>query len=326
MKTTFLRAIALGCMGIAMAHAQQEPTFSVDVRQVYLPFLPIARGKVVEGITVEHVRVFENNIEQKVLDVTRYTQHPIALAIMLDSTESMRSHHSKSGSRRDKLEIARNAAKDLLRSLFRPGKDIGLVAEFFLDGYSPIPYINQDWTDNLGRLERGIADINYASGATPVRDAAYNLAEKFAGIKGTYLRVAVILSDGLDTEHNAHTLAETVTQLQHCQVLTYGIGMYKERPQQKQKKNPPDVLKKIAEETGGVMIFETQLEQIAKTFQRIGNTIRNMYFLNYTPVSDAEGRRNIRMEIGSRNPRDGTWQKKSAVVFHRKGYAYTKQP
>ena len=325
MSAMFLRAIALGLLGIAIAYAQEQPIFRVDVRQVYLPFLPVAKGRVVDGLIREHVRVFENNTEQKVLSLTRHAQHPIALALMLDSTGSMRAYYGELISRKDKLEIVRNAAKDLLRSLFRPGKDVGLVAEFFLDGYSPIPYINQDWTNDLVQLERGIASINDASGSTPVRDAAYNLAGKFASIEGTYLRVAVILSDGLDTEDNTYTLEKAIAQLQRWQVLVYAVGMYKELPFMERGKHSPDVLRKIAEETGGVMFYEANLGHLAEVFRYISDTIRNVYFLSYAPTNNEDGKRVIRVEIGARDAK-GKWHRQKATIFHRKGYIYKKQP
>lgn len=256
----------------------------------------------------------------------------------------------------DKLEGAKNASVELFHAVFRQGKDKGLVSEFmyvynylvfepifktrrnfFADGFyykfvtttkdgrhalvSTSLLVDQDWTDDLENIKSGIRKIEEAVGATALRDAAFNLASHFGGVTGDFLRVAVILSDGLDSDElqpqnvkfNEKNLTDVVAEFQNRQILVYGVGLY--------QKSPKDILDVIARATGGQAFYEADSSRLTETFFRIGTAVRSVNFVSYTPADKTPGQRQIRVEVGERDMA-GNWQRKNFTVFHRQGYTY----
>lgn len=299
--------------------------------------------------------------EQNIESFTRYDEQPIALAVMIDSSGSMGRDRVVSGvspvtPKADKLEGAKNASVELFHAVFRQGKDKGLVSEFmyvynylifeptfrtrrnfFSDGFyykfvtttkdnryalvSTSLLVDQDWTDDLTKIKSGIKKIDEAIGATALRDAAFNLASHFEGVEGDFLRVAVVLSDGLDSDEfqpqivkfNEKILEDVVAEFQNKQVLVYCVGLY--------QKPSKDILGNLAEATGGQAFYEANSSRLTETFFRIGVAVRSVNFVSYTPIDKNPGQRQIRVEVGERDGA-GNWQRKNYTVFHRQGYAY----
>lgn len=364
----------------SFVQVQEQQPFRIEVRNVYLPVLAFDKDRTV-ALAKENFRIFEGEkrpdgkivwTEQNIQSFARYEDQPLALAVAVDSSGSMAPLFENGFILQgDKLEQAKNAARVLFRSVFREGKDTGLVSEIFYElkyirldslkeSLPSVPnsqqreffykqtysyyvnadknwarvtsnlFIDQDWTKNLSEIEKGINQIKTSAGLTPLRDASFNLSRHFLLNSGDFLRVAVIITDGLDTPDAAnerklkfsiHSLVEAVAEFQNNQVLVYAVGLYNKSLFGSGQ--PTDFLEKLTKETGGLAFFETNLSKLTDIFQRIGSTIRNANFLGYEPVSNQEGERQIKVEIGEWDAK-GKWHKKNYTMFHRKGYFYKK--
>ena len=196
-------------------------------------------------------------------------------------------------------------------------------------------FINQDWTEDIKKIEIGISDINKGRGITPLRDGIFNIAKHFSKAEGNLFRVAVVLTDGLDSEDpkkpgefssSRHTLKETIAELQNNQVLVYAVGLYDRTafsPFVQQPAKATDFLEELAQATGGLAFFESDLSRLTGIFQSIGAMIRNVNYLSYTPKSAQEGERQIRVEAGEWDA-GHKWHQKRYNLFYRKGYTYKK--
>lgn len=325
-------------------------TVRVEVKEVYLSVLVFDKGKMV-NLNKENFRVFEGVknsngqvvwVEQNPESLSRYQDQGIALAFALDSSGSMREVFNQGLIvQEDKLTKAKNAAHFLLKTIFRPDKDQGLIAEIFLqnyfrfgrDGRRIYPavrtslYIDQEWSSDLLELETGINRIKPTRAATPLRDALFSLARKFSEASGGLLRVAVVLSDGGDTPDtkdfriNDHQLDEVIAELQNKQVLVYSVGLYQKPSRFGFGSLERDVLEETAEATGGMIFFERDLSQLNEIFYGIGELIRQAYFLSYRPKDEQEGSRLIRVKVGEYDS-NGKWRERKYNVFHRRAYEY----
>ncbi|MBI2676762.1 MAG: VWA domain-containing protein [Candidatus Yanofskybacteria bacterium] len=362
----------------------QEPTqFRVEVKNVHLPLLIFDKGQTIK-LDKENFRIFEGEkdvnrqiiwTEQGIVSFSRYEDQAIALAVAIDSSESMiPTFQPNAQLEENKLEQAKNAARSLFRSVFREEKDIGLASEiayeinfldsdkledifganiprnfFFRNTYfsfikrygsvtfaSTSLFINQDWTDNLKKIEIGISKANQPGGNTPLRDAVFNLAQHFSHVNGDFLRVAVVLTDGLDmpdpqvageVKINRHSLAEVINELQNNQVLVYTVGLYQQEPAllfgSNRAVQATDFLEELAKTTGGLAFFEVNLSRLSAVFFKIGAMIRSVNFLSYEPISNTEGERLIKVEAGEWDTHN-KWHKKNYTLFHRQGYFYKK--
>lgn len=330
--------------------SQDLRTIKVSVKQVYLPVRVFENSMAVRGLRVENFRVWEEfkneqgqkeRLEQKVENVTAYQDVALAIAVTLDSSGSMKEFFNLGQVlAKDKLTIARNASKDFFQTIFREGHDRGLVSEFYFrpayyspDGRKLVPAsslrIRQDWTPHLQEILWGIEGIKRPGGATPLRDAVFQLTSRFSELDGNFLRILVVLSDGGDAGDpkpgeilvNMRRLPEVISQLEDQQILVFAIGTFRKSWPTGFGSKDPNILEAMARATGGQAFFEDDLSKLVDVFQKIGQMIRDVNFLSYTLQNEMEGPRTIEMEVGEWDE-NGKWRRKKATIFHRKGYYY----
>ncbi len=316
-----------------MAYAQ---TIRVDVRQVYLPVRVFKNGQAIKGLTLRNFRIWEEvensqgkieEIEQELVESVPYQNPRLALATAIDASGSMDSKSTVTGE--SKMEEAKSACALLFLSIFRAGHDQGLISEFAFESWRTIDnisghsvvvlnklYVDQNWTGSLDEINHGIGKIEVASGSTPLRDAIFILANLFQRADPAALRVAVVLTDGEESQGNINekTLSEVINELQRNQVLVFTVGLY-------QTAMGRDILREVAVATGGEAFFDPDPSKLSATFLKVGHMIRDVYFVSYIAKSEMAGPRKIRVEVGEWDEK-GKWHKNKAQLFYRKGYTF----
>ena len=304
MRIPALTALVILCIaGLLVAQQppppQQPPTPKLrsGVELVSLNVSVTADGKYATDLEQPEFEVFEDGARQTVTFFSR-KQQPIALAILLDTSNSME----------DKLKTAQEAAVGFAKRLTTD--DLAQVIDF-----SSQVRIIQGFTNDAGALERAIRGTN-ADGSTALYNAIYISLKELKKIRPQNeaeirRQAIVVLSDGDDTS-SLLPYEEVLDLAKRSETAIYTIGLRQGviDTGRASFKEAEFVLKQLATETGGRSFFPTHVSELPKIYEQISQELSTLYSLAYT----------------SRNPlRNGAWRR-IAVRIARPGHvARTRQ-
>ena len=237
-------------------------------------------GHAVDTLPESAFKVYEDGVLQKIVGF-RHEDLPISLGILIDS----------SGSMYDKRPAVDDAALNLVK-LSNP-KDEAFVVDFNSE-----PYIDQDFTSSIVKLQQGLAYIK-AGGGTALYDAVIASADYLSKNAKQSKQVLLIVTDGSDNSSNA-SLEETIRRVQdldgpsiYCIGLLFGGDLT-----HKDAKHSRDVLTQLAEDTGGQAYFPKSLKDVDGIAQKVAQDIRSQYMIEYhsTKPMSLGGYRTIHVE------------------------------
>ena len=217
MRVPGLTTVILTGLGGLLLAQQQAPKLRSGVELVSLNVSVTAEGKYVTDLEQDEFEVFEDGAKQNVTFFSR-KQQPIALAILLDTSNSME----------DKLKTAQEAAVGFAKRLTID--DLAQVIDF-----SSQVRIIQGFTNDAGALERAIRGTN-ADSSTALYNAIYislkELQEDQAA-EGEEMPAPgdrQVLSDGDDTS-SLLPYEEVLDLAKRSETAIYTIGLQQfERP------------------------------------------------------------------------------------------------
>jgi Ca-activated chloride channel family protein len=293
----------------AAPQTQQATTLRTTTELVHLTAtVTDRRHKFITDLDKADFRVLEDGKPQQIERFYRQTDLPLRIAMLLDTSNSIR----------ERLHFEQDAAINFLDDVIRRNKDMA-----FLMTFDNEPQVIQDYTGDLDSLTTAIQKQR-AGGGTALRDAIYVAAQKLAnpplpsGPNPEVRRVLVLISDGEDNLSD-HTLSEAIEMADHTEVSIYSISTNTDwlalggkTPQKLHRSHGEDVLQQFAEVTGGRVFFPYKIDDLAESFQDIGNELRSQYLMTYRPANSvANGKyRTIRVEV----------DRKGLLVRSRKGY------
>jgi|HubBroStandDraft_6_1064221.scaffolds.fasta_scaffold00676_4 VWFA-related protein len=268
---------------------------------------------IVNGLTQDDFKVYEDGVEQKVSFYSKEMNLPITLAILIDT----------SGSQTEILGAEQDTASRFVKEIMRK-KDEAIVISFDFD-------INllADFTEDTAVLERAIrhAEINAVSsggvvtpgtlpqgqnGGTDLYDAVYLAChDELASEAGR--KAVVVLTDAEDTGSKL-SLQESIESAQRSDTVVH-ILLLSDEPfyyRMGMGYSGEGVANKMTGETGGRMIVVRNERTLEKAFDEIAEELRSQYVLGYYPTNDK---------------RDGTFRKikvevknSDMKVLARRGY------
>jgi Ca-activated chloride channel homolog len=279
-------------------------TISVNVDLVNVLFTVADRkGKFITSLRRDDFKIYEDDKPQVVTNFSSETNLPLTIALVVDT----------SGSIRDKLRLEQEAAIEFLYSTLHRGKDKALVISFD----SGVELL-QDFTDDPEILSNAIRKIR-AGGGTSLYDAIYlAINEKLAKSGESGRRVLILISDG-DDNSSRYSMTETLEIAQRNNVTIYAIstntaGYFGSKEQERGDKT----LRKFSEETGGRPFFPFKVQDLAVSFQDIGEELRSQYTIAYRPINNKpDGTfRRLRIDVVNKNYK----------AKHRTGYYAVRGP
>src|SRR6201993_1521865 len=297
--------------------AQEGPTFRATVNLVdVLATVLDRRNKLVSHLSKNDFKGSHHNTPQEIRFFSKQSDLPLRIGMLLDTSNSIR----------DRLKFEQEAAVDFLYSVLRRGKD-----QAFAMTFDDEPEIIQGFTGDGASLRDEINKTR-AGGGTAVYYAIYEACAKQLSNPprppgdqpDVVRRVMVLISDGEDNLSN-HTRAEAIEMAQRTNVVIYTISTSTQWIQLSQT-NPnkaadrkmhltegDEILKNLAEETGGRAFFPYHVDDLNQSFQDIGDELRNQYTITYSPSNFvANGKyHHIKIEIPSQ---------KGYQVRARRGY------
>lgn len=243
----------------------QNPKIKVNVNLVNVLFTVTNKKKqLVAGLTKNDFQVYEDNKPQTITFFGQESDLPLRIGILIDTSNSVR----------ERLLFEKQAATDFLDAVVRPEQDQAFVVAFDVE-----PELLQDYTDDVGKLSDAIRQLQ-AGGGTGLFDAIYYACKQkmiYSPAPQPYLRrVLIILSDGRDNQ-SQHSLDEALAMAQRAEAIIFAVSTNRsgivERGDQ--------VLKALAQQTGGRAFFPFQASDLAVAFQNIAKELRSQYNLAY---------------------------------------------
>jgi Ca-activated chloride channel family protein len=251
----------------------RKPTASANLKvETTMVLVPVtvtdATDHPVSNLTPNAFRVFEDNIEQKVVSFHQ-EDGPVSVGFIFDSSSSMKKRMDKS--------LA--AIQQFLKTLMP--KD-----EFFLIRFADSPKLITGFTDNPDDI---LSELSFVQpqGWTALNDAIVLGIHKMRSAKNSR-RALFVLTDGSDN-NSRYTDNELRNLVRESDVRIYSIGLY-ERPQ---------YLEKLGMDSGGKAYWAHNLDDLPAVVERLSRDFRNQYVLGYAPQDPHnDGKfRSVRVQI-----------------------------
>ena len=269
-------ALLIGSLGALQAQPAAPPKalpedpnrIVVGVSNVNLQFtVTDRRGRFVTGLQKDDILVREGRNTQKILRFSSESELPLRLAILVDSSNSIR----------DRFRFIQEAAVEFINSVMRPGQDKAVVVSF-----DTAAEIQVDLTSDKEKLASSIRGLR-AGGGTTLYDAIALAREKLMQDQpsGLFRRAMVILSDG-DDNQSRYSRDQALELAQIADVVIYTISTNSVTGARGETAGDK-VLKYFSTETGGLTFYPFRVEDLSQSFENIANELRHQYSILYRP-------------------------------------------
>ena len=248
---------------------QEEPitTIKVQANEVNQIFtVTDKKGRFVTGLKRENFGLLDDGRPpESVLRFTQQTNLPLRVGIMLDTSSSIR----------QRFQFEQDSAIEfLLQVLHRNDRA-------FVEGFDISTDLAQDFTNNVDLLNQGIRKLR-PDGGTALFDGLYKTCrDQMLTLKeeGAVRRAIILVSDGDDNYSRAQE-SDAIKMCQRADTIVFAISTNVSPSKDK----GDDVLKAIAEATGGQAFYPTRIEDVATGFHNIEEELRSQYLLVYRPA------------------------------------------
>ena len=252
---------------LSITLAAQQGRFRAGIELVSLNVTVTDGAKYVTGLEQSDFDVFEDGVKQN-LSFFSHIQQPIALAILLDTSNSME----------DKLATAQEAASGFVRRMKKD--DVMEVIEFNSQVRIPQPF-----TNDVPALERAIRQTS-VNGSTSLYNALYvslkELKNERAKSSEEIRRQAiVVLSDGDDTS-SVIEYEDVLELAKRSETAIYAIGLRQQETGRPKFKEAEFVLRQLSQETGGRVFFPTTIAELPKIYEQISEELASQYSMAYS--------------------------------------------
>jgi len=242
-------------------------------------------NRLVTGLEPDNFRIFEDNIEQEVVNFSS-EDVPISIGIILDL----------SGSMVNKLGKAKEAA-------FQFFKTANPQDEFFLVGFNERAQLLSPFTNNVEDMQSRLLSAA-AKGKTALLDAIYLGLSQMRGASNGK-RALLIISDGF-FNNRRYTEKDIKRLVREADTQLYSIGIFEAfeyRSRTPEELNGPTLLNEMTELTGGRAFSVDNLNDLPDIATKIGAELRNQYILGYHPSNKAHDARWRKIKIKLRTPK-----------------------
>lgn len=267
MQLTQVALLAL-LTGAAISTGDQPVTIRADVNLVQVHArVTDGDGRVVSGLGKDAFRLFIDNVEQPIT-VFQGEDAPVTAGIVIDNSASM-------GPKREEV-----IAAALAFARTSNPKDQMFVVHFNDRARFGLPE-STPFTGDVSELETAIAAFDLG-GTTALYDALMMAESHFR--KAVYpLKVLLTITDGGDNSSRA-TLTEVTDGALKSGIVVYSVGIFDENDRYRN----PQVLSKLAGQTGGEALFPEKISDVTKICVGIAQGIRQRYMLGFAGADDGQ--------------------------------------
>jgi Ca-activated chloride channel homolog len=251
------------------APAEGQYTIQTNVNEVNLIFTVTDKhGKFIQNLQQRDFALLDNQkAPAQVFNFTQQTNLPLRVGIMIDASTSIR----------QRFQFEQSAAVQFLQQVIRSQSDLAFVM-----GFDVTPYVTQKFTNDQDLLETGITKLR-PGGGTALFDAVYTACRdqllKVPNQQGAVRKALIVISDGDDNQSRAYP-DDAIKMCQRAETIIYAISTNVSPSRDR----GDDVLKKMAEATGGFAFFPKRIEDMSGSFHDIEEELRSQYQLAYRPA------------------------------------------
>jgi Ca-activated chloride channel family protein len=304
-----------------LARTQQPPPPQDAPRQVVtvelvnlLATVLDRRQRFVKDLQKEDFRVYEDGQLQQVEFFSRESNLPLRVGLLLDTSNSIR----------ERLQFEKDAAIDFLHATIRRHVD-----QAFLMTFDAEATVLQDYTDDLNTLQEVILKQRAGGNTALYRSIHHACSDRLQDPplpkteNREVRRVLVVISDGEDSDPGGPSRGQAIEACQRAGVVIYTVSTSTDwlsfsgtTPKKYHKTERDQTLEQFADETGGRPFFPYRVDDLARSFQDIGDELRSQYSIAYTPKNRTRDGafRKIKVEVN----------RKGMNVRTRRGYFATR--
>jgi Ca-activated chloride channel homolog len=277
MRALLVFALFIGSLSALTAQAppvppagqEEQNRIVLEVSRVNLLFtVTDRRGRFITGLGKDDFLVREGKNTQKVLEFSAESELPLRLAILIDSSNSIR----------DRFRFIQEAAIEFINSVMRPEQDKALAVSFDTAAETLV-----DLTNDKEKLAKAIRNLRPGGGTTLYDAIALASRDKLMQDQPRfrYRRAMVILSDG-DDNQSRYSRDQALELAQMADVVIYTISTSSVTGTSGEASGDK-VLKYFSTETGGLTFYPFKVEDLSQSFENIANELRHQYSLLYRP-------------------------------------------
>ena len=246
---------------------QPITTIHVQAREVNLIFtVTDKKGHFITGLKRESFGLLDDGRPpQAVTGFSQQTNLPLRVGIMLDTSSSIRG----------RFKFEQDSAIEFLLQVLH------LNDRAFIEGFDIRTELAQGFTNNVDLLNQGVRKLR-PGGGTALFDSLYSTCkDQMLTLRdATPVRRALILVSDGDDNYSRVQLADAIKECQRAETIVYAISTNISPSKDK----GDDILKLIADATGGQAFYPIKIEDVATGFHNIEEELRSQYALQYVPA------------------------------------------
>jgi Ca-activated chloride channel family protein len=279
--TSFL-LIALGLLLCNVnTHAQEtSKTTAESSQQPSIVLLNVRvtdeAGRPVSDVRQEDIRVLEDGVPQTISFFSK-EEVPLSYGLLIDNSGSMRSQ----------LDQVLDAGR-LIVNGNKPGDETFLVRFVSSDSIQMV----SGFTSSKAMLFGGLDSLYIEGGQTAVIDAVLLAIEYAAknrkGMDGNRRVALVLVTDGEDRGSRSKR-SDLIERLHREDIQIFTIGLVKQIEDKKSRDKATELLKFLAQETGGRAFFPNSTSELRGIAEEITRDLRTQYLVGYIPAGANAG-------------------------------------
>jgi len=242
-----------------------DTPITLEVTRVNLLFtVTDKRGRFMTNLTKNDFAITENKKKQNILEFTAETDLPLRLAILIDTSNSVR----------PRFRFLQDASIDFLNTAMRSGQDKAIIVHFDTVAQLAVP-LTGDKTVLTSAIRRMLP-----GGGTVLNDAIVLASKELLKDEphDKYRRAVIVLSDGEDTLSD-YTRGQALEMAQKADCVIYTVSTNITHNATSGDK----VLQHLADQTGGLAYFPFKESDLEQSFVNIVNELRHQYNVLYRP-------------------------------------------
>jgi VWFA-related protein len=242
-----------------------------QVNEVNVFFVAAKGTRPVTDLSVNEITVLDDHRPPvAILGFRTEKELPLRIGLLVDTSDSLSS----------RFRFEQAAASSFLRKALSRTDD-----QAFVMGFSDDQKLTQDFSHDSELLAHGVKQLRIG-GETALYDAVGTSCQKLLRHPegGVVARVLVILSDG-QSNKGTLDLKKAIDIAQTAEVTVYTISTHPpDQSDTAENMEGNQNLRKLAEETGGRVLFPGILREINQAFDKITNELRSRYAVSYRPA------------------------------------------